>query len=50
MRWRSGFIREQGKWDDGFIVIRDVGAVYSSGEIAELRKIAVGAGEPQLVR
>ena len=40
MRWRSELIRGMGRRGEQFIIILDIGAVFSSGDIALLQNLA----------
>jgi purine-binding chemotaxis protein CheW len=40
MRWRSELIRGMGRRGEQFIIILDIGAVFSSGDIALLQTVA----------
>jgi purine-binding chemotaxis protein CheW len=44
MRWRTEFIRGMGRRGDDFIIILDIGSVFSSGELAVVEEMARGSG------
>jgi purine-binding chemotaxis protein CheW len=46
MRWRTEFIQGMGRRGDDFMIILDVNAVFSSGEVA-LKDISVSEQEPE---
>ncbi len=46
MRWRTEFIQGMGRRGEDFIIILDVNAVFSSGELAIVGEAASHAAEP----
>jgi purine-binding chemotaxis protein CheW len=46
MRWRSEFIQGMGKRGDDFIILLDINAVFSAGEMTTIRATAAEAGAP----
>ena len=46
MRWRSEFIQGMGKRGDEFIILLDINAVFTAGEMTSIRVSAADAGAP----
>jgi purine-binding chemotaxis protein CheW len=46
MRWRSEFIQGMGKRGDEFIILLDINAVFTAGEMTSIRVSAGEAGAP----